>query len=101
VIDGDRIVSVGNAEELKIPKNAQVVDCAGELAKVWVIAPESNGLEPVMEYVKKVNPNVVFAFGHCEADTNRIKKLKKYGIKLQIHSMNATGRISDIFNVKK
>lgn len=79
---------------------AQVVDCAGELVKVWVVAPEREGLEPFMEYAKKLNPNVVFAFGHCEANEKQIRKVKKYGIKLQTHCMNATGQISDMGGVR-
>jgi len=71
----------------------EVVDAAGTLAKVWAIAPEREGLEPFMAYAKKVYPDVVFSVGHSEASPEQIKKLKKYGISLQTHCMDATGRV--------
>lgn len=70
-----------------------IVERAGKLAKVWAIAPEREGLEPFMEYAREVNPDVVFAVGHSEASPAQIKKLKKYGIRLQTHCMDATGRV--------
>jgi len=79
---------------------AGVVDCAGELVKVWAVAPERDGIERFMEFAKKANPSVVFAFGHCEADERQIRRVKKYGIKLQTHCMNATGRVSDMIGVR-
>lgn len=74
---------------------ADVVDCAGELVKVWAIAPERDGVEAFMKYAKQVNPSVVFAFGHCEANAGQIRKLKKYGIKVQTHCMDATSSVSE------
>jgi len=70
-----------------------LVDEAGDLARVWVIAPERDPIEPFMQYAKKVNPNVRFSVGHSEATPAQIRKLKHYGICLQTHSMNATGRL--------
>jgi len=70
-----------------------LVDEAGELARVWAIAPEREGLEPFLQYAKKVNPNVRFSVGHSEATPQQIRKLKKYGICLQTHTMDATGRV--------
>ena len=76
------------------PKEYTVlVDEAGDLARVWAVAPEREGLEEFMQYAKSVNPNVVFSVGHSEATPAQIIKLKKYGIQLQTHSMNATGRL--------
>lgn len=72
----------------------QLVDCAGDIAKVWAVAPEREGVEPFLSYAKTTNPNVVFAVGHSEATPQEISRLKKYGIKLQTHCMDATGRIS-------
>lgn len=70
-----------------------LVDEAGELARVWAIAPEREGVEAFMEYAKSVNPEVRFSVGHSEATPTQIRKLKKYGIALQTHTMNATGRL--------
>ena len=70
-----------------------LVDEAGDLAKVWAVAPEREGLEPFLQYAKSVNPDVTFAIGHCEARPDQIRRLKKYGLTIQTHSMNATGRL--------
>ena len=70
----------------------QLVDTAGTFAKVWALAPEREGIMPFMEYAKRVNPDVVFAVGHSEASPEQVGRLKKYGLRLQTHCMNATGR---------
>ena len=71
----------------------QLVDEAGELAKVWVIAPEREGLTPFLEYARKVNPNVKFSVGHSEATPAQIRALGKYRPTLHTHITNATGRL--------
>ena len=69
-----------------------LVNEAGAFARVWVIAPERDPIVPFLAYAKKVNPKVRFSVGHSEATPDQIRKLKPYGIVLQTHSMNATGR---------
>lgn len=71
----------------------ELVDEAGLLTRVWVVAPEREGLEPFLKYAKSVNPDVQFSVGHSEASPEQIRKLKKYGIGLQTHCMDATGRV--------
>ena len=79
---------------------AAVADCAGELATVWAVAPERDGIDEFMAYVSKVNPGTVFAVGHCEANEKQIRRVKKYGIRLHTHCMNATGSVSDMGGVR-
>lgn len=81
--------------EIKEEDYRLIVDRAGDLAHVWAIAPERDGIAPFMAYAKKVNPNTVFAVGHSEATPAQIRGLKHHGISLQTHCMNATGRHSD------
>lgn len=81
--------------EIKPEVFTQLVDCAGDAAKVWAIAPEREGIAAFMAYAKKVNPDVVFAMGHSEATPAQASRLKKYGLCLQTHCMDATGRCSD------
>jgi len=69
-----------------------VVERAGTLARVWAIAPERAGLEPFLEKVTAVNPDAVISVGHSEATPAQILALRHYGITLQTHCMNATGR---------
>lgn len=78
--------------EIKSEDYKALVDRASDSVKVWAVAPEREGLEPFMEYAKQVNNDVVFAVGHSEAHPSEIEALKKYGIKIQTHCMNATGR---------
>lgn len=70
----------------------QIVDIAGEYAKVWVIAPEREGIKEFLNYAKKVNPNVKFAVGHSEAAPDTIRKLGKNRPSILTHAMDATGR---------
>ena len=81
--------------EIKEEVFMQLVDAAGTTAKVWAIAPEREGIAAFMAYAKKVNPDVVFAMGHSEATPAQARRLKKYGLCLQTHCMDATGRCSD------
>ena len=78
-----------------------LVDMAGDLAKVWTVAPEREGVAEFMEYARKVNPNVVFAVGHSEATPEQIRKLgTKYRPKLMTHTFNATGTQNDSNGVR-
>lgn len=77
--------------EITPEKYKEVVDRAGDLVKVWVVAPEREGIEGFVRYAKSVNPNVVFSVGHSQATYDQIRALKKYGLRHQTHCMNATG----------
>lgn len=70
----------------------QILEEAGEYAKVWAIAPEREGIEPFVRDAKAAYPGTVFAVGHSEASPAQIYKLRKHGLRLQTHCMDATGR---------
>ena len=70
----------------------EILEEAGELAKVWAVAPEREGIEPFVRDAKAVHPGTVFAVGHSEATPAQVYKLRKYGLRLQTHCMDATGR---------
>jgi len=72
---------------------AEIVKAAGKDAKVWVVAPEREGIEEFVRYAKCANPSAVIGVGHSEATPDEIAALKKYGLRLHTHLMNATGRI--------
>lgn len=78
----------------------EILEAAGEHAKVWAVAPEREGIEPFVKDAKTVNPNTVFSVGHSEASPAQIRNLKKYGICLQTHCMNATGRLDKYVGVR-
>jgi len=67
------------------------VEKAGNFAKVWVVAPERDGLIPFLNKVMEANPHAVVSVGHSEATPEEIMALKPYGLRLQTHSTNATG----------
>lgn len=68
-----------------------VVEAAGDLAKVWVVAPERDGIEQFVRDAKAVNPNVRFAVGHSEASPQDVESLIPYGLCIGTHHTNATG----------
>lgn len=86
--------------EIRSADYAQIVDEAGEYAKVWAVAPEREGIENFIKDAKAANPNVLFSVGHSEATPPQIRKLKKYGLTLQTHCMNATGRLDPMQGVR-
>ena len=68
-----------------------VIEAAGDLVKVWVTAPEREGIEDFVKDAKAVNPNVRFAVGHSEASPQQIEALMPYGLCIGTHHTNATG----------
>ena len=69
----------------------KVVDAAGDLAKVWCVAPERENIEEFVKYAKAKNPNAIFSVAHSEASPEQIEALMSYGLKLATHHTNATG----------
>ncbi len=72
-----------------------IVDEAGDLAKVWAIAPERNDVAEFVKYAKKINPNVKFSLGHSQATPDEISALGEYQPTIMVHTFNATGRVGD------
>lgn len=73
----------------------EVVDAAGTDAYVWAIAPEREGIDGFVEYAGSVNPHAIFSVGHSEATPAQVRKLKRKGLCLQTHCMDATGSFSE------
>ena len=70
-----------------------IIDAAGDLALVWTVAPELEGVEEVIKYAREVNPNVIIAMGHSEATPAEARALGKNRPTLMTHTMNATGML--------
>jgi len=70
-----------------------VLKAGGSFVKVWVVAPEREGILEFVKDAKKFNPDVIFAVGHSEAEPKDIESLIPYGLKDATHHMNATGTI--------
>lgn len=86
--------------EIKEEEVKKMVDAGGEDVKVWMIAPEREGILTFTEYARKVNPSVKFAVGHSEATPEEIRRLGKYRPEISTHIMNATGRKGDSNGVR-
>ena len=52
-----------------------LVDEAGDLAKVWKVAPEREGITDFLAYARKVNPNVKIAIGHSHATPDMVRAM--------------------------
>ncbi len=70
-----------------------LLEKAGTDAKVWVLAPEREGIEQFVIDAKAVNPDVKFSVGHSEATPQQIEELMPYGLCIGTHHTNATGTL--------
>ena len=68
-----------------------VIEAAGDLAKVWALAPERENILEFVLAVKKQNPAAVLAVAHSAASPQQIEALLPYGLKIGTHHTNATG----------
>lgn len=62
-------------------------------ARVWVVAPEREGIANFVKDVKSADPTAIFSVGHSEAEPEMIESLIHYGLKLATHHTNATGTL--------
>lgn len=70
-----------------------VLEAGKDFVKVWVVAPEREGIEEFVKDAKALDPKVRFSVGHSEATPEDIEALLPYGLCLATHHMNATGTI--------
>ncbi len=70
-----------------------IVRHAGELAKLWAVAPERDGVPEFVKTVHALTPHVVFSVAHSEATPEQVAALKPYGLSVLTHCTDATGRI--------
>ena len=68
-----------------------MIEAAGTDARVWVLAPEREGILGFVKDCKKANPDVKFSVGHSEASPQQIEALMPYGLCIGTHHTNATG----------
>ena len=86
--------------EIREEDYMEIVEAAKDLAKVWCVAPERQGIEDFVKNVKKVIPNCVFAVAHSEATPEQIEALMPYGLRLGTHHTNATGTLENFPEVR-
>lgn len=66
-----------------------LIDAFGDMVLVWAIDPDRENIEEFMDYAKEHTPKAVFAHGHSRATFESISKLRRYGIKIRTHIINA------------
>ena len=74
-------------------KYQPIIDAAGDLAKVWALAPERENILDFVLDAKVKNPTAVFTVAHSEAEPYQIERLMPYGLKIGTHHLNATGTL--------
>lgn len=86
----------GNSDEpwgykTKREKYMPVLEAAKDLAKVFCLAPELEGIKEFAEDAKRLFPDAVFSVAHSEATPEDIEELMPLGLKLATHHTNAVG----------
>ena len=78
----------------------EVLEAVKDMARVWCVAPEREGIEDFVKAVKKEIPGIVFSVAHSEASPAQIEALMPYGLKLATHHTNATGTLENFPEVR-
>lgn len=79
---------------------AEVVEAVKDMAKIWCVAPERDGILNFVKYVKREIPEIVFSVAHSEATPEQIEALMPYGLKNATHHTNATGTLENYPEVR-
>lgn len=61
----------------------------GDLVRVWAIDPERKNIEAFLKYAKDKTPNVIFAHGHSWCNSEDIRAVAHYGVKVRTHITDA------------
>ncbi len=65
------------------------LEMAADKIKIWVIAPEVEGSEDLIEEISR--RKIILSIGHSEAEAEKVINLIPKGLKLACHCMCATG----------
>ncbi len=80
------------AGEIKKEDYIELINAAKGFAKVWSIAPEREGIQEFLEDLRENDEDTVISIGHSSTSFEAYLDVKKYGIKMQTHTTNATGQ---------
>ena len=70
-----------------------LIEGVSDLARVWCIAPEREGIEGFVRDVKAALPGVVLSVAHSAATPEEVERLIPQGLRLATHHTNATGTL--------
>ena len=77
-----------------------IIEAAKNVARVWCLAPEREGILDFVKDVKRLCPKAVFAVAHSEAEPFQLDAVKPYGLRIGTHHTDATGTIQKYPEVK-
>ena len=77
-----------------------IIQAAKDLARVWCVAPEREGILDYVKDVKAACPGAVFAVAHSEAEPRHLDAVKPWGLRIGTHHTDATGTIEKYPEVK-
>lgn len=69
-----------------------VIEEAKDVALVWALAPEREGILSYINDVRELCPDAVFSVAHSEAAPQTVEALMPYGLKIGTHHTDATGK---------
>jgi N-acetylglucosamine-6-phosphate deacetylase len=78
---------------IKQEQYLEIVDRVAGTALIWALAPEREGIEGFVQYVRDKIPGIVFSVAHSEASPKQIEALIPLGLHLATHHTNATGNL--------
>ena len=77
-----------------------IIEAAKDLARVWAVAPEREGILDYVNDVRAACPGAVFAVAHSEAEPFQLEPLLPLGLRIGTHHTDATGTIEKYPEVK-
>ncbi len=75
-------------------RHLPIVQAAADIAKVWALAPEREGILGFVRDVCRACPGTAFAVAHSEATPQQVEALMPYGLRIGTHHTNATGDLA-------
>ena len=72
-------------DPIKEEDYADLIAGFGDMVRIWAIDPKRENICDFMAYAKEKTPHVIFAHGHSKADSDEIRKIAHYGVKVRTH----------------
>lgn len=70
-----------------------LIEGVSDMARVWCIAPEREGIERFVRDVKAASPGAVLSVAHSAATPDQVERFIPDGLRLATHHTNATGTL--------
>ena len=70
-----------------------LIEGVEDLARVWCVAPEREGIDEFVRDVQEACPGAVLSVAHSAATPDQVERLIPMGLRLATHHTNATGTL--------